>query len=356
MAEILGMGLSHYPGPLVPVDKWPRALTRNVHLGRIPREVFEDKTKWPKEMRDEWGNDEGLSAAKAHSERLMAGFKRLRSELDAFDPDFILIYGDDQFENFRRQCVPAFCVYIFDEVNCRPYGGASRPYETPENAWGVPADTLLKIKGHREGASALTQSLIEQGIDAAYAYETSSPVGLAHSFNNTVVFLDHDRLGFPWPIVPFHVNCYGAELQTTAANVFGQSMKELSPPAPTPKRCFEVGRATARFLAESPWRVCVIASSSWSHSHLTPKHDRLYPDLPADRARFAELQDGSFRKWDEMTPEEIGDAGQGEILNWICLAGAMTETGQEFEAVDFVETHVYNSSKCFGYFPPNGAG
>ena len=123
MAEIVGMGLSHYPGPVVPVEYWPNMLTRWVELGRIKPEDFAARDRWPEPMRKEWGNDEGQGAARHHRDRLLAGYRRLREELDAFRPDLVLIWGDDQFENFKRDCVPAFCVGIFDKVVSRPFSG-----------------------------------------------------------------------------------------------------------------------------------------------------------------------------------------------------------------------------------------
>jgi hypothetical protein len=45
-------------------------------------------------------------------------------------------------------------------------------------------------------------------------------------------------------------------------------------------------------------------------------------------------------------------SGQHEILNWVCLAGAMTELNYQVEVIDFVETYVFNSSKCFAVFRP----
>lgn len=62
---------------------------------------------------------------------------------------------------------------------------------------------------------------------------------------------------------------------------------------------------------------------------------------------------GRFTEWGKITQEEIEDSGQHEVLNWICLAGAMTELGQPAEVVDFVETYVFNSAKCFAVFSPN---
>ena len=40
MSQILGMGLTHYPGLLVPPDNWPRMLKRGVEIGRIPADLY----------------------------------------------------------------------------------------------------------------------------------------------------------------------------------------------------------------------------------------------------------------------------------------------------------------------------
>jgi hypothetical protein len=38
------------------------------------------------------------------------------------------------------------------------------------------------------------------------------------------------------------------------------------------------------------------------------------------------------------------------LLNWITLAGAMTELGKTAEIVDYAETYLVNSNKCFAVF------
>lgn len=352
MAEIIGMGLSHYPGPMVPVEYWPTMLQRWVEIGRIKPELFAARDQWPEEMRREWGADEGQAAAREHRDRLLAGYRRLRDELDAFRPDVVLIWGDDQFENYKRDCVPAFAVGIFDEVICRPFGGHSVVFKTDENAWGLPPDTEMPVRGHYQAAYGLTKALIEGGFDIAYSLEFKHPRGLAHSFTNTVVFLDYDRRGFDYPVIPFHVNCYGNELLKTSASAVGEGADVITPPSPTPARCFELGRATARFFADSPWRVALIGSSSWSHGSLTPKHGRLYPDIATDRVRHEELRSGNFSRWGSITQEEMEDSGEQEVLNWIALAGAMTEMDMQVEVIDFVESYIFNSAKCFALFPP----
>ncbi len=47
MGEILGLGLSHYPGPMAPSRYWSRMLARNVEVGRVAPELFSDKSRWP---------------------------------------------------------------------------------------------------------------------------------------------------------------------------------------------------------------------------------------------------------------------------------------------------------------------
>jgi hypothetical protein len=47
---------------------------------------------------------------------------------------------------------------------------------------------------------------------------------------------------------------------------------------------------------------------------------------------------------------QIEDAGQQEFLNWVCLAGAMTALGRNAEIIDYIESYLFNSNKCFALF------
>jgi hypothetical protein len=356
MGEVLGLGLSHYPGPLVPAHYWPRHLRTQVERGRVALADYEDRANWPAAMLAEWGDDEGQAAAREHSDRLAAGFRRLRQALDDFAPDLVLIWGDDQYENFRKDCIPPFCVFILDEATCQPLEGGERgAFRTAENVWGLPPDTVVRVPGHRQAANDLTRALLAAEFDVAYSYQTRHPRGLAHSVANTIMYLDYDQRGFPYPIVPFHVNCYGNQLMTTSANIVGEGIGELSPSAPSPHRCFQLGRQVGRFLADSPWRAAIVASSSWSHGSLTPKHKRMYPDVEADRRLYDLLASRRFAEWENITIEQIEDSGQHEVLNWICLAGAMTEVGQMPSHTEFIEGYIFNSTKCFAVFPPSSS-
>ena len=52
---------------------------------------------------------------------MIEGFRRTRRVLDEFQPDFCLIWGDDQYENYRDDCVPAFSILAYDEVEVQPW-------------------------------------------------------------------------------------------------------------------------------------------------------------------------------------------------------------------------------------------
>ena len=113
-----------------------------------------------------------------------------------------------------------------------------------------------------------------------------------------------------------------------------------------------MGAATARALRESPWRVALIASSSWSHAFLTNKHHQLYPDVAADRRLYEALRVGDYETWRNVPLSAIEESGQQEMLNWYMLAGAMEALGRKPDECDFVETWSFNSNKCFAVFKP----
>ena len=355
MGELLGVGLTHYPPMIIPDEEGMIPL--RITLARDERvpEDMKIPTNWPEPMRIEYGEDEGVTAAIAHRERLVKSFLSLRDEIEAFNPDFVLIWGDDQYENFREDIIPPFCILAYDEIVCQPFSGDGA-VSGKSNVWKEPVDKEFKYRGHAEAARFLTSNLINQGIDMAYSYKSLHHVGLAHAFINTLMYLDYDRKGFDIPIVPFAVNCYGSKVISNRGGILPYKVNgvplPLDPPGPSPKRCMEVGAATVRALKESPYRVALVASSSWSHAFLTEKNNFLWPDIDSDRARFEELSSGNYGAWADVSTSTIEEAGQQELLNWACLLGAMGELDRKPEILDYLETYVLNSNKCMAIFRP----
>src|SRR5436853_7419523 len=104
MAEFLGLGLTHYP-LLAGTDEHMAGLLRwTLTDPDIPNEL-KDPASWPPAMRREWGEDGGVAAAAKHRAELVEQLARCRKELDAFAPDLLVVWGDDQYENFREEVV-----------------------------------------------------------------------------------------------------------------------------------------------------------------------------------------------------------------------------------------------------------
>jgi hypothetical protein len=105
-------------------------------------------------------------------------------------------------------------------------------------------------------------------------------------------------------------------------------------------------------MQDSPWRVALIASSSWSHAFLTDKNYQLYPDIDADRRLYDALKAGDYDTWRSTSLASIEESGQQEMLNWFCLAGAMEALGRRPDYCEYVESWAFNSGKCFAIFNP----
>lgn len=353
MAEIIGAGVTHYPGFLWHDRDMALLLRSALKSSKVPAR-FKDQKNWPQAMVAEWGSDEGLAAAERHRRQVFDNYRKVRARIDAFKPDFVVIWGDDQYEQFKEDCVPPFNIFILEQSENRPFIVDSPVNPRAENVWGEPVDKIFRWRGHRKGASHLTQRLIEEQFDVAYSYKvrTGEPA-LPHSFANTLLFLDYDRTGFDWPVVPFHVNCYGSSVirsRGSTAHLEDGETAGFDPISPTPRRCFELGAATARILRESPWRVVLMASSSWSHAFLTEKNGWMWPDCAADRRRLDDLRTGNYARFGELTVKQVEDSGQHELLNWVCLAGALAELEFKPEFVEYAETHIFNSNKCMALF------
>jgi hypothetical protein len=351
MGQILGLGITHYPG-LAYKGNIAARISLLLKDPALP-DHLRSPENWPEPMRRQWAEDQGLAHATAHRQDMIEEFRRARAELDAFRPDCIVLWGDDQYENFHEDCVPAFAVLAYESAQVQPW---HVDHGRGTNSWDEPADTTFKINGHRAFGKLLASSLIHDGFDVAYAYKPLHQ-GLGHAFVNSVLYMDWDREGFPYPMVPISVNSYGRALvrhqgrpQTPSA---ARALEgDEDPPGPQPWRCFQLGAAVARAAAQSPWNVALIASSSWSHSFLVPKHGLMYPDVETDKRFYEALVAGDWDLWRNVTIEEAEDRGHQELLNWFCLAGAMDQLKRKPDYSVFQESWITNSDKVFAVFRP----
>ncbi|MCW8379733.1 DODA-type extradiol aromatic ring-opening family dioxygenase [Streptomyces justiciae] len=353
MTNVLGLGLTHFPLLATDDAHMANAIRMTLRDPDIPAD-HKDPANWSPLAREEWGDDDGVSAAAGHRSRLLDGLGRCRKELDEFRPDVLLVWGDDQYENFREEVIPSFCVLAYQDSVVEAFKVLNM-LNLP-NAWDVSPDETFTMSCDQELAKEITAGVLANGVDVAYSYEKRKEMPFPHAFANTQVFLDWDNVGkrFPYPIVPLAVNCYGEHVIARRGGFarFAEinTGEVLDPPGPSPQRCYEFGRAVAKTVRERGERVALVASSSWSHAFLNDKAWHLWPDTASDRRFYEAMVAGDHDVWLSATGKEIIRDGQHEMLNWFCLLGAVSELGLRLEWSDFVETEVFNSNKAFAVF------
>lgn len=354
MADFLGLGLTHYP-LLAGTDEHMAGLLRWTLADPDVPEAEKDPASWSPEMRAEWGDDQGRTAAAGHRKALVENLARCREALDAFAPDVVVVWGDDQYENFREEVVPPFCVLAYDDLEVHPFSLMNE--RGSPNAWGMPDDMTFTLRGNRDWSRTLADRLIGDGFDMAYSYRKREGSHFPHAVANTQLFLDYPHAGteFDLPILPITVNCYGQHAIARRGGLarFAEIENEqLDPIGPTPKRCMQLGAGVARALRGEDRRIALVASSSWSHAFLNDKDWHLRPDTAADLELYEAFVAGDRDRWRRTTGAEIVRDGQHEMLNWFCLLGAVEELGMDLSWSTMVTTDVFNSNKCFAVFEP----
>jgi hypothetical protein len=282
--------------------------------------------------------------------RIKAAFGVLRARLEAAKPDVLLIFGDDQLEQFDFKNFPAMALFTGASYSgykiSRWVGlpvGSRRPEreKTPEN-W-------VTVRSHQQLSHALMRELIRDGFDLAFSNELGDPEeGMGHAFMRPSFYLDPE---YRIPSVPFFVNCY-----------YG--------PQPTAKRCYQLGRAVRAAIERIPLDLNVAVIGSGGLWHL-PNYPNSWLDETFDANILAGITSGDARKtaeyFDSVTPpyDPANDAsinlasggtgmvlgyggGTGETRNWI-VASAVAD-GKPGTVVDYIPVYASPIGAGFAYW------
>ena len=214
MAYLVGcLAMSHAPQLMLNPDHW--ALLNNREKERLP-----DKPELDRETPEvKWAKWNGC----------MEAIAKLRQKLEAFDPDVVIVVGDDQHENLVDDNMPPFSIYLGEEVEASV---SLRYLNQPKS------ENRTKYRVDAKSAGALVAGLMDEGFDPAYSKRTRYDGGLGHAFARVLKFLTPDAQCL---VVPVMVNTY-------------------YPPAPSAKRCVKFGQALASItttvtLSSAPfWR------------------------------------------------------------------------------------------------------
>jgi hypothetical protein len=153
MAELLGLGCSHGPIILTPPEVWHKSRER----------IFGSNPNFqaPPQLIEALGDDNGLTQDRLDQQKIVAAFQVMRDRLNEWNPDVLLVIGDDQAENFNQDNLPPFCLYTGSEVDGYPFKNTAGS----NNRRDAAADTKFSFKCPSEFSRDLRNSLIRDGID-----------------------------------------------------------------------------------------------------------------------------------------------------------------------------------------------
>ncbi|WP_433888440.1 hypothetical protein [Streptomyces sp. CA-111067] len=190
-------------------------------------------------------------------------------------PDAVLVVGIDHLETFWLEAVPTFTLVISEEC------------EAAYTQW------RRRKKVHTSLAVDLLKGVVAQDFDLTYSQEAE----LGHAF---LTPFEHILGDSEIPVIPLLVNTY-------------------LPPVPSPRRCFALGKAIARALADRPERIAVIASGGMSHFPGTARYTA--PNYAFDKWLIQETAAGRYEDLLGLTGVNLDEVGESELLTWCVLLG-----------------------------------
>lgn len=299
MAEIvLGVGSSHSPLLNSPAEDYPR----HAEIDASGRKLIDRQGNVRTydellELADPSIKDQILPhVLEERAARCTENIERLEQEIAAAKLDALIVIGDDQYEQFFDDNMPAVLVYAGDTIINNPL---NMPDEAPQ--WWRRARSQYHVSDEpreypvaADLARHVVDALMEADFDVSYSRKLSKPHGEGHAFGFVHQRLMRDDTIVP--IVPVALNTY------------------FPPNQPRPRRCYDLGRAIAAAVRayDGAQRIGILGSGGLSHFTVDEELDRFL--LDAFRTKNAE----ALRT---LSPKRL-NSGTSEVRNWITVAGA----------------------------------
>lgn len=302
MAEIvIGIGTSHSPQLSVRAKDWSLLLKKDETDPRLDYQTLVKSAK--PDIQSELTEEK----FRQRDEACQNAIANLGAALRASKADIVVVFGDDQQEQFHDENMPTFAIYhgksipVVKDNKQRPSGWK----DAERRGW---AETADEYDNAQALANHLIPALTEAEFDVARCNKLRAEVGVGHAFS----FLYRRILpGSKMPMVPVMVNTY------------------YPPNQPTPRRCYAFGQAVRRAIEawDSDQKVALLASGGLSHVVIDEEIDAMTIDGIKNKNAEALFK----------LPRERLKGGTSEILNWVALAGAMEQ--RDLKYLEYVTTY-----------------
>ena len=221
MAKIvLGIGTSHSPQLSVRASEWAVLREKDEHDPRLDYQGLIKRAK-P-------GIQTELTPEKfrQRDEACQRAIQTLGDVLQQAEVDVVVVFGDDQHEQFQDDNMPTFAIYHGKSLPVVTHTGRNpAAWKTAEErGWAM---TAPEYEANHALADHLISSLVDAEFDIARCNRLRPEIGVGHAFS----FLYRRVLpGGKLPMVPVMVNTY------------------YPPNQPTPKRCYAFGQAVRKAI------------------------------------------------------------------------------------------------------------
>jgi protocatechuate 4,5-dioxygenase, beta chain len=221
---------------------------------------------------------------------LFAGYEPSRKWLTEHEPDVVFLVYNDHASAFSLELVPTFAL------------GIGAEFEPADEGWGP--RPVPRVIGHPELASHIAQSVIQDDFDLTLVNRMT----VDHGLTVPLSLLCGQPRAWPCRVIPFAVNV-------------------VLYPAPSGRRCFELGKALRKAVEsyDDPLRVQIWGTGGMSHQLQGPRAglinrewdqrflDRLIDD-PSSLSKVPHLE----------YVREAGSEGI-ELVMWLIARGAMAD-------------------------------
>lgn len=160
-------------------------------------------------------------------EEVRLAHERARGEIEAFDPDLVVMFAPDHYNGFHYNVMPPFCIGT-QALSIGDYG--------------LPKGPLLT---NREAALRIIEQVHASGVDAAVSEDMHVDHGLVQPLMLLFGALDHI------PVVPIFINC-------------------VAEPLVSASRIVALGQAVGRAVQAAGLRVVFLGSGGLSHDPPVP--------------------------------------------------------------------------------------
>lgn len=216
------------------------------------------------------------------------GFAPVHAFLEREQPDVAVVFYNDHGLNFFLDKMPTFAI------------GAAPEYRHEDEGWGIAFSR--PYAGHPE----LSWHIIEQVVASEFDPVSCQSMLVDHAVAVPFELCWPGSESFPVKLVPIAINT-------------------VQHPLPSPKRCWDLGRAVGRAIAnwQGDEKVVVFGTGGLSHQlegaragHINTEYDRF---CLRNLARDPE----ALLQHDTLDIVELAGSQGVEIINWIAARGAL---------------------------------